>query len=77
MAQYGETGSPASYEEDHLVPLELGGDPTDPRNLWPEPQPRASEVDKIENQLHREVVAGTMTLQAAQEYIIHVKQTMG
>jgi len=27
---------PAHYEEDHLVSLELGGHPRDPRNLWPE-----------------------------------------
>jgi hypothetical protein len=27
----------ACYEEDHLIPLEDGGGPTDPRNLWPEP----------------------------------------
>ena len=27
----------ACYEEDHLISLEDGGDPTDPRNLWPEP----------------------------------------
>jgi hypothetical protein len=27
----------ACYEEDHLIPIEDGGDPTDPRNLWPEP----------------------------------------
>lgn len=26
------------YEEDHLIPLELGGAPADPRNLWPEPR---------------------------------------
>jgi hypothetical protein len=25
------------YEEDHFIPLELGGNPTDPKNLWPEP----------------------------------------
>jgi hypothetical protein len=24
------------YEEDHLISLELGGDPRDPKNLWPE-----------------------------------------
>jgi hypothetical protein len=29
--------NPRDYEEDHLIPLELGGSPTDPRNLWPEP----------------------------------------
>jgi hypothetical protein len=27
----------ACYEKDHLISLEDGGDPTDPRNLWPEP----------------------------------------
>ena len=26
------------YEEDHLIPLGLGGAPSDPRNLWPEPR---------------------------------------
>jgi hypothetical protein len=26
----------ACYEEDHLIPLEDGGDLTDPGNLWPE-----------------------------------------
>jgi len=30
------TDNPACYEEDHLISLEDGGDPTDPRNLWPE-----------------------------------------
>ena len=25
------------YEEDHLIPLEIGGSPDNPRNLWPEP----------------------------------------
>ena len=25
------------YEEDHFIPLELGGNPADPKNLWPEP----------------------------------------
>jgi hypothetical protein len=25
------------FEEDHDVPLEVGGNPIDPRNLWPEP----------------------------------------
>jgi hypothetical protein len=33
MVQYGEGGSPADYEEDHVIPLELGGAPN-PRNLW-------------------------------------------
>jgi len=28
--------TPAHYEEDHLISLELGGHPRDPKNLWPE-----------------------------------------
>ena len=26
-----------AYEEDHLISLELGGNPVDPKNLWPQP----------------------------------------
>lgn len=36
MRAYGLTGPPSDYEEDHLVPLSIGGAPRDPRNLWPE-----------------------------------------
>ena len=37
MKAYRRAGSPSDYQEDHLISLELGGHPTDPRNLWPEP----------------------------------------
>ena len=37
MREYGESGPTSTYQEDHLISLELGGDPRDPRNLWPEP----------------------------------------
>jgi hypothetical protein len=67
MRQYGEAGSLSDYQEDHLISLELGGDPTDPRNLWPEPYPRAAEVDKIENELNAEVCSGELTLAQAQQ----------
>ena len=66
MTAYGETGPPAAYQEDHLISLELGGDPTDPRNLWPEPYPRASEVDSIENELNAQVCSGDRSLESAQ-----------
>ena len=66
MREYQVGGSPSDYQEDHLISLELGGHPTDPRNLWPEPYPRAAEVDQIENQLNREVCTGALTLAAAQ-----------
>lgn len=42
IRQYGYADTdPRDYEEDHLVPLSVGGSPMDPRNLWP--QPRNSE----------------------------------
>lgn len=62
----------ADYEEDHLIPLELGGHPTDPRNLWPEPRTgayTATTKDGVENSLHTMVCAGHMTLAAAQAAI--------
>jgi hypothetical protein len=67
MRQYRETGSLSDYQEDHLISLELGGNPTDPRNLWPEPYPRAADVDKIENELNAEVCSGRLTLAEAQQ----------
>jgi hypothetical protein len=53
----------ACYEEDHLIPLEDGGDPADPRNLWPEPyNPRvggtimgARQKDVVEAFVHDEI----------------------
>jgi hypothetical protein len=66
MRQYGVGGQPSDYQEDHLISLELGGHPTDPRNLWPEPYPRASAVDAIENELNRRVCSGDLSLERAQ-----------
>lgn len=62
----GLRGPPSAYQEDHLISLELGGNPTDPRNLWPEPYPRAAEVDRIENELNARLCAGELTLDQAQ-----------
>ena len=66
MRAYHETGSPSDYQEDHLISLELGGNPTDPRNLWPEPYPRAAKVDEVENDLNARVCSGALTLAEAQ-----------
>ena len=66
LRQYGRRGPPSAYQEDHLISLELGGSPADPRNLWPEAYPRASAVDQIENDLNRRVCAGSLTLAEAQ-----------
>jgi hypothetical protein len=48
-------GRASDYEEDHVIPLEVGGHPRDPRNLWPEayaPSPGAREKDRVETFLH-------------------------
>jgi hypothetical protein len=70
IAAYGDTDTRTrDYEEDHLVSLELGGAPDDPRNLWPEPGASPNPKDKIENDLHRAVCAGRISLAAAQTAI--------
>lgn len=56
------------YEEDHLIPLEVGGSPTSVKNLWPEPRNivwGASRKDRLENALHRLVCSGTVPLATA------------
>ena len=77
MRQYHETGPPSAYEEDHLISLELGGHPTDPRNLWPEPYPRAADVDREENRLNGLVCSGELTLAEAQARESTMKHTAG
>lgn len=77
MRQYGETGSPSAYEEDHLIPLGLGGAPRDPRNLWPEPQTQALHSNPLETALQRRVCAGRLTLAAARRQIVAYKRVQG
>jgi len=75
IAEYGFTDtSPELYEEDHLISLELGGAPRDPKNLWPEPRnaplgESASSKDVVEDKLHRMVCDGTAGLVVAQQAI--------
>jgi hypothetical protein len=75
--EYGVGGALADYQEDHLISLELGGHPTDPRNLWPEPYPRASEVDSIENDLNAQVCSGRLSLADAQQKESELKHRDG
>jgi hypothetical protein len=58
-------------EVDHLVSRELGGADAI-ENLWSQPYTQhlgAHEKDWLENELHKEVCAGTMTLEQAQQEI--------
>jgi Protein of unknown function (DUF3761) len=70
-SRYGSTNV-ALFEEDHLIPLELGGNPTSPLNLWPEPWNDtfgAHIKDVLENKLHKLVCDGTIPLVLAQKAI--------
>ncbi|HET9147562.1 MAG TPA: hypothetical protein VFN77_05900 [Acetobacteraceae bacterium] len=61
---------PWRYEEDHLIPLSLGGSPDDPRNLWPEPhlgpdQWGSYAKDRLEGRMARLVCRHEITLRRA------------
>ncbi len=63
--------SKGEYEVDHLVSLELGGS-NDISNLWPEkasPTPGFHQKDTLENELHRKVCSGVISLSVAQKEI--------
>lgn len=70
MQAEGLTGSSSGYEEDHRLPLELGGDPRDPHNLSPEPHPSSYAKDRDENAFKAEVCSGKLTLGEAQQEFI-------
>jgi hypothetical protein len=67
---------PRHYEEDHRVPLGVGGHPTDPHNLWPEPRSATGQCergrhtaeckDRLEDAEHAAVCAGRMSLAEGQ-----------
>lgn len=73
ILEYGYTNKdPKAYQLDALIPLELGGMPTDPKNLWPQPITgifAARQKDRLEKVLHQRVCAGEMTLDDAQQAI--------
>ncbi|SUA43505.1 Uncharacterised protein [Nocardia africana] len=74
---YGYTGNLHDAEYDHLISLELGGDPNDPRNLWvepPSPDHKAGSgpnnpKDSVENKLHSLICSGAVGLTDAQNAI--------
>jgi hypothetical protein len=77
LRAYRLRGPPSRYQEDHMISLELGGHPTDPRNLWPEPYPRASAVDRQENELNAQVCSGRLSLAEAQRRESALKHDQG
>ena len=64
--------SAKDYEEDHLIPLEVGGNPSEVKNLWPEPRRitwGAAKKDELENKLHLLVCSHQISLKAAQQVL--------
>ncbi len=70
-AQLPTDANQRNYEEDHAISLELGGNPSDPENLWPQPYPQAKWKDRVENLLHKQVCAGAITLAEAQKDVLN------
>ncbi|MYV44240.1 hypothetical protein [Streptomyces sp. SID2888] len=76
-ASYGYEGSLSDAEYDHLISLQLGGDPNDPRNLWVQPPDPGHKPgtgvnnlkDPVETKLHTAVCDGRVTLTATQRAI--------
>jgi hypothetical protein len=56
-------------EYDHLISLELGGAPDDPRNLWVEPGKIPNPKDAVENKLSEAVCSNLVPLTTAQQAI--------
>lgn len=78
FARYGLKGNTCAPDKhgrhceiDHLISRELGG-ADDILNLWPQPyggKLNASDKDRVENKLHKEVCEGVITLEDAQDEI--------
>ncbi|GAB2551982.1 hypothetical protein [Nocardia heshunensis] len=74
IKSYDYTGDAHDAEYDHLISLELGGDPNDPRNIWVEPPSPGHQAgagpnnpkDGVENKLHTLVCGGKVALVDAQ-----------
>jgi hypothetical protein len=73
MRELGLPGTMHDYHEDRLVPLCVGGHPSDPRNLWPEPvagQWSASARDQLEASVCRQLCRGDITLEDGLEIFL-------
>lgn len=71
LKQYGYTDDNLKhYQTDHLIPLSLGGHPTDAKNIWPQvlvTKWSARRKDYLEQVMHDKVCKGEVGLKEAQE----------
>ncbi len=71
--RYSDT-NPQHYEQDHLIPLGIGGHPRDPRNMWPQPREGAwgaDEKNDLDFVAYKLVCRGQLSLAEAQNRIAH------
>ena len=64
--------NPQNYEQDHLIPLSIGGNPSDPKNLWPQPragQWGAEQKNDLEFVVYKMVCTGDISLAEAQQRV--------
>lgn len=61
------------YEEDHHVPLEVGGHPTDEGNLRPQKWSQARIKDRLEHAVRQMVCSGQMTLEQGQQIFLDLR----
>ena len=71
IKQYGyEDTNLKHYQIDHLIPLSLGGHPTDVKNMWPQvllAKWSARRKDYLEQVMHDKVCKGEVSLKEAQD----------
>lgn len=72
LQAYGFQGDPEKYTEDHILAVGLGGDPRDPRNLWPQTQDGlvADYKAEVETWARDEVCAGRRSLASVQSQML-------
>jgi len=71
LAQAGlSPDAAADFRLDHLLPLALGGNPSDPSNLIIQPVALSYRKDRVERKLHCLVCNGQITLIDAQSAIL-------
>jgi hypothetical protein len=64
--------NPKNYEQDHLIPLSIGGNPSDPKNLWPQPRSGAwgaEQKNDLEFVVYKMVCNGDISLADAQQRV--------
>lgn len=73
IREYGYSDNDLShYQEDHLIPVDIGGAPFDPKNLWPQSRRglwSADKKDRLELKLYKLVCSEAVPLDEARKAI--------